>query len=189
MVDAQVIHVKSAGCGAENRISSGVQAPRARYVSKMRFLHAKVYAIGAFLLFSSNAAILSAQDGGAIASISENEVYICPETGRLLPDEEILDIILNHERSLGRLPQQVIDRNITDLREYRPSCCSVLREDNPYNRYRGWLSHLFESRYILVIVGWDDPAVIVPRTITTYEVSLCGIVNRRQGSTTAIQDQ
>lgn len=158
-------------------------------VHKPRLFYSKALAVVVPIFFLGTATAPAAQDAAENGISSDRREYICPETGELLSDTEILNTVLEYERSSGELPQQFLDQNISNLREYRPSCCTVFREDNPNNRYRSWLSQIFERKYIFVIVGWDDPEVIVPRSMTTYEVSVCGVVTRREGSTAPVENQ
>src|SRR5690606_25198405 len=154
------------------RLLHRINTVRKRYFTK-------ALVIAAFLSISGNASIVSAQDSTPSGLSPESSESICRETGELLSDDTILDIIINYEVNSGGLPRHLVDQNITDLREYRPSCCSIQREDNPYNRYRDILSDIFEPKIIFVIIGWDHPSIIVPRTVTTYRLDLCGSVLSR----------
>jgi hypothetical protein len=113
--------------------------------------------------------------------------FFCHSEGRFLTDEEFLEAAFTYEVNERNLPEPFRSLGISGLRELDPGCCSVQREDNPFNEpyFRNWLSQLLFDPSVLVLIAWDaDPKRFAPRNASTdYGFTICGELRERRGST------
>ena len=100
--------------------------------------------------------------------------FFCREQGRLLGDDEFLEIAFGYEASKDDFPEQLRSLGISGIRELDPGCCVVLREDNPFLENRSRIERWLFDPWVLVLIDWDLKNSHVPPRDANYGMTICG---------------
>jgi len=111
------------------------------------------------------------------------ESFACWRDDSQLSDSDFLEAAFDHEVSNGTLPPELSALGMDGVLRVSPDCCRVLRVDNPFNAGRGFVSRLLTHPTVWIIVHWPPTQSAGPGPSTDYDMTVCGEVLKRRGST------